>query len=86
MRIDAFELEIIKKTGTKKVTVNWIEIDGPTGNFIIGPDHTPLVSLLKYRGFVKYKEHSSDKEAVETIDTYGGIFSINNNKAVIIID
>ena len=80
---DAFELEIIHKTESKTIRVAWIEVQSPTGNFIVGPDHTALVSLLKYRGTLTYKEFQGAEQA---IDTYGGIFKVDENKAVVFLE
>jgi len=82
MNTDVFELEIISKTETKKVSVFWVEIESPNGNFVVGPDHIPLVSLLKDRGKLTYKEYNGGEHS---IDTYQGVFKIANNKAIVIL-
>ena len=83
MKADAFELEIVKLTKTKKIIVSWIEIESPTGDFVVGPDHSAMVSLLKYKGTTKYKEFDGPEIS---IDTYGGIFKVDVNKAILLLD
>jgi len=66
----------------KKIPVLWIEVESPNGNFVVGPDHCPLFSLLKDRGKLTYKEQSG-KEV--TIDTYGGLLKADGNKAIVLL-
>ena len=80
--VEVFELEIVTQTETRKVSIFWIKIESPSGNFVVGPDHTPLVSLLKDKGKITYKEYSGNEES---IDTYQGIFKVANNKALVIL-
>jgi F0F1-type ATP synthase epsilon subunit len=81
--VDAFELEIIKRSGSQKLSVMWVEIESPTGDFVVGPNHAPLVSLLKDRGKLTYKEISGPEK---TIDVYGGIFKVSDNHAIALLD
>jgi len=83
MNTDAFELEIVKQTESKKISILWLEIESPTGNFVVGPGHYPLFSLLKYKGTLTYKEYSGGEIS---LDTYGGIFKVANNKAMVLMD
>ena len=81
---NSFEFEIVRTGSNKIIKVEWIEVQSPTGDFIVGPDHSPLVSILKDRGKLKYKDF--DSKNVTKIDTYGGIFRVQENKAVAILD
>jgi len=81
--VDAFELEIIERVNSQKLTVLWVAIESPTGDLIVGPDHTPLVSLLKKRGKLTYKELAGNEK---TIDVYGGIFKVSDNRAIALLD
>ena len=74
---------ILSKKKSKTIRVEWIDVQSPTGNFVVGPDHTALVSLLKYRGTLTYKEFQGAEQA---IDTYGGIFKVDENKAMVFLD
>ena len=77
------ELKIVKPTKVEIFQVEWISVQSPAGNFIVGLNHVPLVSRLKYRGKLIFKPY--DKEETE-IDTYVGFFKIKNNKALVILN
>lgn len=80
---DNLELEIIKPTESKTVSVLWVEVEGLNGNFIVGPEHSPLISILKPKGRLIYKTiHNLEVE----IDTFGGIIKVGSNKATVILD
>jgi F0F1-type ATP synthase epsilon subunit len=83
MAVDAFELEIVSKTESKKVTVLWIEVESPNGDFLVGPDHAPLVSVLKKPGKLKFQEFNGPERS---FDVFGGIFKIFDNKALAVLD
>ena len=80
--MDKLELEIVTQTESKKISIEWVEVESPTGNFVVGPDHTPLVSLLKHKGKLTYQIDGR----TESIDTYGGIFKVANNRALVVLD
>ena len=77
------EFKIVRPDKTQLFHVEWISVQSPTGNFIVGWNHIPLVSRLKYRGKLIFKPQ--DKEEIE-IDTYRGFFKIKDNKALVILD
>ncbi|MBY0353658.1 hypothetical protein K2W90_04820 [Candidatus Babeliales bacterium] len=77
------ELEIIGPTSAKKLTIKWVEIESPTGSFLVGPGHIPLVSIIKKKSILLYQPH--DAEAT-TLEVDGGIFSVADNKAIAILD
>ena len=75
--------EIITPQSHKKIEVEWIEIESPSGSFVIGPNHLPLVSLVSRKGRLSFK--LSD-QSVESIYPSHGIFLVNNNYARAIVD
>jgi F0F1-type ATP synthase epsilon subunit len=81
---NSFELELIRTGSNKIFKVEWVEVQSPTGDFVVGPGHSPLVSTLKDRGKLKYKDF--DSKNVTQVDTYGGIFKVQEDKAVAILD
>lgn len=83
MQTDVFELEIIQPSSSKRLSIFWVEVESPTGNFVVGPEHLPLVSILKKRGKLTYQLYNGSKVS---IDIYGGIFKVANNKAIVILD
>ena len=79
-----FEFKIIRTTGHKTVMVEWIDVHSPNGNFIVSFDSSPIISTLKYRGKLRYKD--SKQQTIESFDIYGGIFKVQDNKAIVILD
>ncbi|MFA5074489.1 MAG: hypothetical protein WC436_00070 [Candidatus Babeliales bacterium] len=80
---NSFELEIVDFSERKIFQVEWIEVQSPNGNFVVGPDHSPIVSLLKERSKFIYKKINSNEQEM---DVYGGIFSLIDNKALVILN
>ena len=83
MENKTIELEIISPDHAKKLVVEWVEIESPSGSFLVGPDHSPLVSMIKAKSFVTYKE--KDEALESSLDAPGGIFQVANNKAKILL-
>lgn len=79
-----FELEIITPETSENITVFWIEIESPTGSFLIGPDHSPLISVIKKKSIFSYKAQNNEEHTREA--TAGGIIKITENKAFILLD
>ena len=84
MAENIFEFKIVRTTSHEILMVEWIEVHSPNGNFVVSFDSSPIVSLLKYRGKIRYKEANSKK--IESFDIYGGIFKVQKNKAIAILD
>ncbi|MCF7799886.1 hypothetical protein K9L05_00400 [Candidatus Babeliales bacterium] len=80
---NSFELELVGFSYKNKLEVEWIEVQSPNGNFVVGPDHSPIISLLKERSKLIYKKINSNEQE---IDIYGGIFSLIDNKALVILN
>jgi len=76
-------LEIVSPTTHQTKKVEWIEVESPTGNFMVAPGHSSLVSIIKKRGRVVYKKKD---EGEDFIDASGGIFKISHGKATILLD
>jgi len=45
----SFTLEIVASTQSEIHSIEWVEIESPNGSFLVGPDHMPLISLIKKR-------------------------------------
>lgn len=80
---ETFELEIIRPTKTEKLVIEWVSLQSPTGNFVIGPDHAPLVSLLSERGEMTYQVAGGSKK---TVDVFGGVIKVMQGKAIMFLD
>lgn len=84
MNSDSFDLEIITPTSNRIEKVEWVEVESPTGSFFIGPDHSPLVSLIKSKSPFSYKRVGEKKP--ESFIVHEGFFRISEeNKAAVIL-
>ncbi len=84
MATESFVLEIISPTSNQRLTVEWVEIESPTGSFFVGHQHTPLVSLIKKKSSFSYKQVG--EKIPHSFIVHEGFFRINsdNNAAVIL--
>ena len=78
-----FELEIISSNQAKKEQVHWIDVEGLTGDFIVGPGHDTITSILKPKGRMIYK--TSQNLEVD-MDIFGGVIYVENDRAIVILD
>ena len=83
MDTTTLSLEIISPTLAQQLTVEWIEVESPTGSFFVGPNHSPLISIIKNKSNLLYKTEGNEPTAVVTTH---GVFYIEENKAVVILD
>lgn len=77
------ELEIIGPSSAKKVSIKWVEVESPTGSFLVGPGHISLVSTIKKKSLLVYQLKEAE---VVTLEVDGGIFTVADNKAIAILD
>lgn len=83
MQHDVIELKIVTPLSSTFVKVDWLEIESPNGTFLVGPGHEPLISIIKKKGRLSYKTNQGDFVARET---RGGVFTVSDNKAVVLVD
>jgi F0F1-type ATP synthase epsilon subunit len=81
--VEHFKLEIISPTQTKIVSVLWVEVEGENGSFVVGAHHSPLISLLKRNGTLRYRTSQDDDHKLLVS---GGTFFVMNNSAHIILN
>ncbi|MFA5307324.1 MAG: hypothetical protein WC365_07795 [Candidatus Babeliales bacterium] len=81
--ICSFTLEIVASAQSEIHSIEWVEIESPTGSFLVGPDHMQLISLIKKRSTVVYRKTNSEERSIQVS---GGIFKVAHNKAVIILE
>ncbi len=79
----SFTLEIVASTQSEIHSIEWVEIESPNGSFLVGPDHMPLISLIKKRSTVTYRKTNSEER---TLTVTGGLFKVAHNKAVVILE
>jgi F0F1-type ATP synthase epsilon subunit len=80
----SFDLEIISPTKSQVFRVEWVEVESITGCFLVGHDHSPLISIFKRGNSLIYKKCDTDR--VEEVFVVGGVFSVEKNKATAILD
>lgn len=73
-------LKIMEPKSCFSTEVFWVEVAAPNGNFVVGPGHENLISILKSNSPVSY-EKSDGK--VETKSVVGGIFSTESDVVTI---
>ena len=79
----SFTFSVITPTQSSNYRIEWLEIQSPTGSFFVGPDHCPLVSILKPSSVIIYKlENAAQGE----ISVTSGIIKIENNVALALLD
>ena len=78
-----FDLEIIRPTESTLLTVSWVEVEGEMGSFTVGPNHSPIVTILKPGGILSYTTH--DGKFME-LEISSGVFSVSKGRAVIVFD
>ncbi len=83
MENESFELEIISPTRNQTIAVEWVEVESPTGSFFVGPNHTPLVSLIKKKSTFSYKK--VDDKTSQSFVVHEGFFRVSSNKKASII-
>ncbi len=83
MENTTLNLEIIAPDTSEKFSIEWVEIESPTGSFLVGPDHSPLISMIKQKSIIIYKKEKGEKVS---LDAAGGIFKVINNDATILLD
>ncbi len=83
MTLKCFNLDIISPIAKESLNVLWVEIESPTGSFLVGIDHCPLISLIKQKSTIFYK--TATEEVSRKLHS-GGIFQVEDNKAQIILE
>jgi len=79
----SFELEIVRPTSSERFEVKHIKVQAKTGNFVVGPDHSPLVAILRHRGDLFFETVDGKQER---IDIFGGLFVVKDGAATCILE
>ena len=80
---ETFTLEIVRPMNSKKIPIQWIEIKGINGSFLVGPHHSPLISILKEHSKASYKNAEGFEQEIEIS---GGIVAVDQNKVTLLLD
>ncbi len=78
-----FVLELISPSMSREVDVNWVHIQSTTGSFLVGPDHRPLVAVLKPKGELRYRTSGGEEQ---TLNIVGGLVRVIGDRALVILD
>lgn len=76
-------LDIIERATLQTREVEWVEVQVPHGNFIIGPGHCPLASLLRKRAVITYKLFEGD---TVTLQAAKGTVTVIDGRVTLILD
>jgi F0F1-type ATP synthase epsilon subunit len=80
-----FNLEIISPATKELIDVEWVDVQGLNGSFMVGPDHSPLVSIVAKDSQLVYKVRNI-QEPKEFYINSNGIFKVENNSAFLLLD
>lgn len=83
MELKPFHLHIITPSRTEHIEIEWIEVESPTGNFFVGPDHSPLISIIKHHATLAYKPIHAEPVNLKVSQ---GVFKISDNQALVLLD
>lgn len=75
-------LETYAQNNSGKLLVVWVEIDSPTGLFIVGPDHCETISLIRPGGTLVYQTPDGTQGSFVAP---GGVAIIQNNIVKLIL-
>lgn len=83
MAQDLFEFEIVRPLESHTMVVEWIEVSSITGSFVVGPQHSPLIAVLKSPGVITYKLAG---EPAKTMTVYGGMLHVTSERATAVLE
>ena len=76
-------LHIVQPLESKTVPIYWVQCMSPTGSFLIGPDHMPLISRIKGESEIEYENSNQEKQS---FFVSGGIVFVQGNAVTIILE
>lgn len=77
------ELFITRPTEKKSVKIVWLDIDTPVGNFVIQPEHAPMVITLKPESKITYCLTNGKQES---IDIRFGVVHVTRKNITLLIN
>lgn len=75
-------LQITSPNEKREVRIAWIELNTPVGNFIIQPEHAPMVITLTPLSTIVYRLHSGKEETRKVIN---GVAHITRNSITLLL-
>lgn len=80
---ESLVLQLISSYSTHSLNVQWIEVVSPSGEFIVGPHHLPLISLVTPQSKLLYKKVDG---GLGQFTIPGGILRVEGNVAALLLD
>lgn len=77
------DLTIVGYTGQKKYTIDWIELNTPTGNYVIQHGHAPTILQLNEQKEMVFSLASGN---IETIKNGATLAHITREKVIILMN
>jgi len=81
--MSTFVLHIQRPFVQQEITVEWVSVQSPTGSFVVGPGHRPLLSLVSMGKSIVYHISGVDHEV--EVPSAGGILHIDKVCAVLVL-
>ena len=78
-----FVLELISPSMSQSHDVSWVHIQSTTGSFLVGPEHRPLVAVLKPEGELRYRSGAGGEQ---TQIITSGLVRVTGDRALVILD
>ncbi len=75
------QLQIISPESTLTLSVVWLEVNTPVGNFVIQPGQAPTILVLAQNQSIKFRLENGKQEAVMVKD---GIVEVTRTTATVI--
>jgi F0F1-type ATP synthase epsilon subunit len=66
----------------KDLVAAWVEINTPAGNFVIQPEHAPMIISLTPRSKVTYRLQSGKEEFLDVIN---GVVHVTRQTVTVIL-
>ena len=63
MKNSNFSLEVISFESVKKFDIQWATFQTPSGEFTVGPSHSPIVSIISSDSTVRFKPQNGDVDS-----------------------
>lgn len=77
------ELSLVSPLSQETMRVEWIQLEGPKGEFVICFGHAPIISIIESQSVLHYRKESG---CDANLQVNGGIISFADNQATIILD
>ena len=68
----------------EKKQVEWVHVECPGGNFVVGPGHRPLVNILSGNRKVLYKE-GGQQQTIDVSAT-GGLIHVTAQQVILFLN